>query len=83
MPLPDGQWHIVWSHRGHWKWHQWFDSPLVEDDNLYLKEAALALKATSTLRARGKARAKALERRRAALPENNLICLIYVYNMLT
>ena len=27
---PDGHWHIVWSHRGHLKWQQWIDSPLVK-----------------------------------------------------
>ena len=37
LPPPDGHWHIVWGHRGHLKWQQWIDSPLVEDENLYLK----------------------------------------------
>ena len=37
LPTPDGHWHIVWSHHGHRKWQQWIDSPLVEDENLYLK----------------------------------------------
>ena len=52
LPLPDGHWHIAGSHNGHLKWQQLIDSPLVEDENLYLKGAALALRATSTLRAR-------------------------------
>jgi len=30
-------WHIVWDQCGHRKWQQWIDSPLVEEENLYLK----------------------------------------------
>ena len=37
MPPPDGQWHVVWKHCGHQTWQQWIDSPLVEEENLYVK----------------------------------------------
>ena len=52
-----------------------------EDEILYLREAALALKAISTLRARAGARAKACKLCRAALPENSLTCAMYVYSI--
>ena len=39
LPPPDGHWHMVWSYSGHRKWQQWIDSPLVEDENLYVKMA--------------------------------------------
>ena len=45
------------------------------------KEAALALKAITTLRKRARAIAQACEWLRALLPETSLICLIYVYNL--
>ena len=45
------------------------------------KEAALARKAITTLRARAKARAQACEWLRALLPETSPICLIYVYSL--
>ena len=37
LALPDGHWHIVGSDSGHLKWQHVFDSPLVEDENLYRK----------------------------------------------
>ena len=37
LALPDGQWHIVWSHRLLRTWQEWIDSPLVEEETLYLK----------------------------------------------
>ena len=37
LALPDGQWHIVWSHRLLRKGQEWIDSPLVEEETLYLK----------------------------------------------
>ena len=37
LPLPDGQWHIVWCHRLFRKYQEWIDSPLVEEETLYLK----------------------------------------------
>ena len=37
LPLPDGHWHIVWSHHDHRKWQQGIDSPLVVEENVCLK----------------------------------------------
>ena len=82
LPLPDGPWHMVWSHRLLRKWQEWIDSPLVEEETLHLKkEAALALKAITTLRARARAISQACEWLRASRPEASPICLVYVYSL--
>ena len=57
LPLPDGQWHIVWSHRLLRKWQEWIDSPLVEEETLYLKGGCTGPKGNYHTEARARARA--------------------------
>ena len=60
LPPPDGHWHIVWSHRGHRKWQQWIDSPLVEDENLYLKGGRTGPKGNFHTKGKGQGKSKGM-----------------------
>ena len=60
LPPPDGHWHIVWSHRGHRIWRQWIDSPLVEDENLYLKKGRTGPKGNLHTKDKGQGKSKGM-----------------------